>query len=197
MKKITHLFLALFLIAGASSLAKAQNTVQNTIPEEKRKLIAEIIVVMKMDKQMVEITDAMLKSMEETYPIAFKRALDNNPNLTAQEREKLSAGVSEYYQSFSKRFRERLPQAVNYPQYIEETVYPLYDKFFTARELADLLTFYKTATGQKVIDTMPQLYAESMRAAQENLLPRIFKLIDEMMKEEFSKIGVPTKKADK
>ncbi|HEY0427112.1 MAG TPA: DUF2059 domain-containing protein [Pyrinomonadaceae bacterium] len=193
MKIITHLILALLLIAGASSLAKAQNT----IPEEKRKLIAEIIAVMKMDKQIVEITDTMLKSMEVTYPIAFRRTLENNPNLTPREREKLGAAVDQSFQAFSKRFRERLPLAVNYSQYIEETVYPLYDKFFTEKELADLVTFYKSETGQKVISTMPQLVAESMQAAQQTLLPKILKLLDEMMQEDFNKLGASSKQAGK
>ena len=194
MKKLTHLIFTLVLIAGITSFATAQ---QKAIPEEKRKLISEIITLMKMDTQIGEITDTILKSMESTFPIAVKRSLDNDPSLTPAAREKIAASSSEFFQSFSKKFRERLPQVVNYPQYIEETIYPLYDKFFTEKELADLVAFYKTETGQKLITTMPQLVAESMQMSQQILLPKMFKLVDEIMSEELNNLRKSVRQASK
>jgi hypothetical protein len=193
MKKFIQLTFILLVIAGVSSLAEAQNT----LSEGKRKLIAELIVITKMDKQVNEITDVMLKSMEVTYPIGFQRALENNPNLTPKEREKLAASANESFRSFSKRFRERLPQAINYSQYIEDTVYPLYDKFFSEKELSDLVAFYKSETGKKVIETMPQIYAESTRLAQELLMPKILKLLDELMREDLENLNKSPQKTNK
>lgn len=187
MKKLTILNLSLILIFVSSVLAQAQNA----ISYEKKKLIAELVAVTKTDKQIVEITDVILKSMETTYPIGFERSVDSRKDLTAKEKEKLKAAATESFLKFSKKFRERLPQAVNYNQYIEETIYPLYDKFYTEQELRDLVNFYKTPTGQKVIDTMPQLFADSTRLAEQNLMPKLLKLLDELIREEFGNTDQP------
>ena len=193
MKYFTNFLLLLILAVSFYSNAHAQDE----ISAEKRKLIAELVVLTKTDQQIGEITDTMLKSLETTYPLGFKRALDSRTDLTPREKQKLEASLSENYLSFSKRFRERLPEAVNYPQYVEETVYPLYSKFFSEQELSDLVAFYKTPTGQKVVDTMPTLYAESLRLAQQNLVPKILILLDELLKEDLEKIGNPKKKTSK
>jgi hypothetical protein len=191
MKRITQISFILLVIISAFSFAKAQNT----ISEEKRKLIAELIILTNVEKNVVGMTDTILQSMETTYPIAFQRALENNPNLTKKERDRLAATMKESYQSFSKRFRERLPQSVNYAQYIEEAVYPLYDKFFNEKEIGDLVAFYKTDTGRKVIDTMPQVFAESTRLSRELLLPKILKVVDELMQEDLERLSKPPKTA--
>ncbi len=196
MKKFIQLTFVLLVLISASFVTNAQNAnPQNAISAEKRRLISELVTVTKMDKNLSEITDALLKSMELTYPITYKRALESNPNLTPKERDRLAATMKESFERISKKFRERLPAAVNYPEYIEQSVYPLYDKFFNEKELGDLVAFYKTETGQKVIDTMPQLYAESARLSQELLLPKLLKLMDEILQEEMNKLGKPSRLA--
>lgn len=178
-KKYFLLFSAFLISLFIFTNVKAQNG----ISPEKKKLIADLIVLTKADKQIVEITDAMLKSMEMTYPLTIKQIVERRTELSAPEKEMLAARLSNDFQSFSKRFRERLPEAVNYRQYIEQTIYPLYDKYFTEKELNDLVDFYKTETGQKVIDAIPLLFADSNRLARENLLPKVLKLVDELLEE--------------
>ena len=42
---------------------------------------------------------------------------------------------------------------------------PIYDKNFTEKEIGDLLAFYQTETGKKVITVMPQVTLEIREAA--------------------------------
>ncbi|MDA4746736.1 DUF2059 domain-containing protein, partial [Enterobacter hormaechei] len=48
----------------------------------------------------------------------------------------------------------------------EELLIPIYSKYYTEKELDDIIAFYKTSTGQKVIKTMPDMTKESMQAGQ-------------------------------
>lgn len=187
MKIFLRLFLFLIVVLSFSFAARAQTP----ISEEKRKLIAEMVVLMKLDKQMTSVTDEILKEMEKTYPLGFAEAVDARNDLTARQKELLKATATERYVSFSRRFRERLPQVVDYKKYIEESVYPLYDKFYTEQELRDLITFYGTPTGQKVIDTMPRLFAESTQIAREKLFPQIAPLLQELIEDDRRNIGNP------
>lgn len=117
------LMLTLFIVGQA----------QTEISEEKRKLIAEIITVTKVDKQIIQVTDILLKSMESTYPTGFAQAIDSRKDLSLSQKDMLKAKSTESFKAFSQKFRERLPQAVDYNKYIQETMYPLYDKFFQPR----------------------------------------------------------------
>lgn len=187
MKRLSHFFALIFVAMIFASYVNAQTA----ISDEKRKLIAELVVLMKMDKSVVDITDAMLKSLETTYIISFNHTVDRRPDLTSKQKVRLKASSESRYSAFSNKFRERLPQAVDYHKYIEDTVYPLYDKFYTEQELKDLDVFYRSPTGQKVITTMPELYRDSTKMAQETLMPQILKLIDQIMKEDLENIEPP------
>lgn len=190
MKNLKFTFLILsFVLIGAVSASS-----QNKISETKRNLIAEIIILTKTDKQILEITDTILASTENSFQISFDRSVDQRTDLTTAEKQLLKAASKEKYQAFSRKFRERLPKAINYAKYIEDTIYPLYDKFFTESELRNLVSFYKTPTGQKVIETMPQLFREMSRLSEKTLLPDILKLLDEILKEELEDIGKTTNK---
>lgn len=49
----------------------------------------------------------------------------------------------------------------------QDTIVPLYDKYFTLSEIQQLLDFYATDIGKKTIEVMPQLTQESMIIGQQ------------------------------
>ena len=62
MKIFSRVCLLLLVALSLSFAARAQAP----ISEEKRKLISQMAVLMKLDKQMTSITDELLKEMEKT-----------------------------------------------------------------------------------------------------------------------------------
>ncbi|MGH9947347.1 MAG: DUF2059 domain-containing protein [Pyrinomonadaceae bacterium] len=162
---------------------------QSSMSVEKRRLIGEIIGVMKMESLTQQLTDEMLKGMETSFPIGYGHAVESNPSLTSKQKEQFIATQNDVFTRISTKFRDRMRTEIDYKKYIEESVYPLYDKFFTEQELSDLIQFYKSPTGQKVINTMPEVFAESQKLAQEKLLPQILPIITELVEEEFSRVS--------
>ena len=62
----------------------------------------------------------------------------------------------------------------------------LYTKGFSEAELNELIAFYKSALGKKVLKEMPALFAESMKMTQaklEPVVPQINQLLEQMTKE--------------
>lgn len=47
-----------------------------------------------------------------------------------------------------------------------EKLTPLYTKYYTEKEIEDLTAFYKSPTGKKMVETMPDLMKESMMIGQ-------------------------------
>lgn len=44
---------------------------------------------------------------------------------------------------------------------------PIYDKYYTHDDIRELIKFYESPVGKKMVDTMPLLLQESMQAGQE------------------------------
>jgi hypothetical protein len=78
-------------------------------------------------------------------------------------------------------------------------MYPLYDKFFTESEISDLLAFYRSTTGQKVIQVMPQLAGDIVRITHEILVPKISAIMEKMIADDIAnaKKTVPKRRSPK
>jgi len=50
---------------------------------------------------------------------------------------------------------------------LSEKVLPVYDKYFTNSEIKDIVKFYNSEIGKKMIKTMPMMMQESMAVGQE------------------------------
>jgi hypothetical protein len=81
------------------------------------------------------------------------------------------------------KMEKQLPKAVaavqgvlTDPKVVEEMYAEaagLYARYFTPQEMDQLAAFYRSPTGQKTLNVMPQLTAESMKMAQKIVGPRM------------------------
>ena len=157
---------------------------QEAVSPEKKALIKEILVATDALKNAEAMRTAMSAELERTLLRVLAEAVGNDAKLTEAEREQLRESLSQRARRARQRFEQLLAQKIDYGQLVEEISYEVYDKFFTLEELKDLLAFYRTATGQKTIRVMPQLFAESMTRTNERLTPLIQPLVKEIMEEE-------------
>jgi hypothetical protein len=78
-----------------------------------------------------------------------------------------------------------LDQAVGWNKIKPELV-GLYVSNFTEAELKELITFYQSPVGSKMMKTMPKVYSDSMLLTQEKLeplVPQLEQLLEQMSKE--------------
>lgn len=110
-------------------------------------------------------TEAMKTSFE--YMINYYK--QNNPQIS-----------SEYWDNASKH--------VDYNELVQKLV-PIYSKHFTEHEIVDLLNFYSTSTGKKMIEKMPTVLQESMEVGRKwgiELAQKIEKEVSVSTKVEYS-----------
>lgn len=173
---------SLLTIIFLSSTAFSQQTTE--IAADKKAVISEIIVVTKADVQSKEIIEKMFAQMEEMYPAIINSMLEKQEGISEAEKAKIKNELMERHASFSKKFNQKFVAAISFQDYINEVFYPLYDKFFTVEELKQLLVFYKSPIGQKFNSISPEFSGESMKLAQNYLLPRVDGIMKEIMSEE-------------
>jgi len=88
-------------------------------------------------------------------------------------------------ESYQAKADATLNKAVGWDK-LEPEMVKLYTKGFSEAELNELIGFYKSALGQKVLKQMPELFAESMKLTQaklEPVAPQINQLLEQMTKE--------------
>lgn len=155
-----------------------------TIPPspEKIALIQKLLQITEQKKNAEQRLEVMLTNMEETLPKVLANVIRDRTQLQGDE---LLEQVTATAQRMVKRYRELLPGRVNIGEITEEISTNLYAKYYTEKELQDLIDFYQTPTGQKAIATLPQLTKEALEQSNAVLLPEITQLLQEIMQEEF------------
>ncbi|MEW6209522.1 MAG: DUF2059 domain-containing protein [Acidobacteriota bacterium] len=171
----------LLMLSGLlfSTVARAQEAIK----PEKRALIKQLLTLVQADKIAEQVTSVLLKQFEERYQEMLAQALANAPELSKEEREKAARRAPEVSAWALKRIRELMIEKIDFAGFMEQSAYPLYDKYFTEEELKDLVAFYETPTGQKSIKVMPALFQESFQKAQEWIGPKIIELVTGVMRE--------------
>ena len=147
-------------------------------------VIAEIITASGAEKNIQKTMQSMFEQMNAIYPQVIRQTVESQTDLTSSEKEELIKTIVAKTENTDKRFQEKLFQQINFKEFIGEIFYPLYAKYFSVAELKDLLVFYKSPTGQKFNNIMPQFSAESVRLTNEYMLPKIDKIMKEVVEED-------------
>lgn len=108
-------------------------------------------------KELIKVTGAATNS--EQYIRAFSQQLISvlrisNPDLSDEAIQIVEEEVTKtVVAAFSS-------------ESLQQEIYPIYARYFTVEELEGLIAFNRSPAGQKANQVMPQLIAESTRAAQ-------------------------------
>lgn len=171
--------LSLLLFGSFCTAAKAQDEIK----PEKRALIKELYIATRADKLAESFTNVILTQMERDLPKMLSE-LPEIMDLKSKEREQAQKTIAESSARVIGRFKELMPQRINFAEVMEQIFYPIYDKFFTDEELKDLVAFYKSPTGQKAIGVMPQLMQDAMQRSSQALNVKVMKLASDVLAEE-------------
>lgn len=170
------------LLAACAFVAQAE--AQTTIAPEKQAAIKELIALINSENKATDLLTAITAQMETSRRETVKALLDDRKDLTAQERKSLEDSFLNDEKYSYKRFQERLTQKLDYDAMMNEVSAAIFDKYYSLEEIKDLTAFYRTPTGQKSLKIMPTVFAESMAAVQQKILPKLLEVIKELNEED-------------
>ncbi|MGB8633811.1 MAG: DUF2059 domain-containing protein [Rhodanobacteraceae bacterium] len=96
------------------------------------------------------------------------------PGLSNTMQEALPCVPASYWNGFANKQAE---------QDLINRIIPIYQKHFSSEDVADLLKFYRTRVGRKVLEEMPGIMSETMRDGQAWGRKRAQQMIDQLQKE--------------
>jgi hypothetical protein len=169
---------------------KAQDppaTPAQAVSPEKLRLIRELLELSSSKKTIDAMLKAQSEELEKQMPEIIWQAVSNMEELktlTPEELKEMKSRVLSNAIRGSRRMYALIIERIDFNKLIEDISVPVHDKYFTESELKDLIAFYKSPTGIKVIEVMPNLFAESMTRATEIMMPKITDIIRQLQKEE-------------
>ena len=182
--------LACLLLSSAIISVRAQDpptSPTQIISPEKQALIKELLELASSKKTIDAMLKAQAEQMDKQLPdISWQAVADMKElkSLTPEQREELRLKVVSNSLRSGRRVYELIQEKIDFNKLIEDVSLPLYDKYLTESELRDLVVFYKSPTGKKVIEVMPNLVAESMTRTAEVILPRFTEIMRQIQQEE-------------
>ena len=172
-------------VYGQTSTAVPQQSQSNQSQEispEKRALVKELVEainVRKSAKDMFEVIETqMQKQMVDTMWQTLSQ-MKEMKELTDEDRQDLQDKIKQNAQQGFKRFVDSLNKRVDFGQLTEDVSISIYAKYFTEKELKDLIVFYNSDTGKRSMEIAPSLMAESMSQTSERLMP----VMDDIMRD--------------
>ena len=183
-KTLTSAAAAAILAVGLS--AGSVRAQEPAIAPEKRALIQELLAVTNAKKNAAATMRAISAQAEQDLPRMMVQMVATDPDLklTAQQRKDALKLAEESAANGFRRFQTLFAQQVDVGRLVEDLSYPVYDRFFTAGEIKDLIAFYKTPTGKKTLEVTPQLMAETMARTNERLIPVMQQIYRQIVAEE-------------
>lgn len=162
--RATTACLAVLISGWCSSPARADE-----LTPEKRADIRKLTEMTGAGKMAVQFADAMGQSTART----LKAARPDVP-------ERVFAVINDELLAL-------IQERMDTPGGLIDRVIPIYDRYFTHAEIKDLLAFYQTATGRKIVGVMPKVVSESFAAGQDwgkSLAPEIQRRVLATLKRE-------------
>jgi hypothetical protein len=155
--------LAALLFAAVPLFAATE---PNPTPRQ-RELTEQLLIAMKVNSALPSMMDSMFAQIEKQ----FLGGNDTDDESLAEAKEGFAL------------FRERAAKT-DFAAILHEAFIRIYAKHFSESELADLVSFYASPTGLKMIDAMPLLMRDGMQAGVELVSPKIEKLMSDVRDEQ-------------
>ncbi len=181
MRKLGSVFLAVFVTIAGASLVCAQDAAS----PEKVKLIKELVEVSGGQRQFNDIVTGMMNFQEEQSAELMTDIFKDDKVLTPAQREEALKLLKETNDRIGVKAREFFTKTFDFGKFVDEVFVPLYSKHFTDNELRDLIAFYRTPTGQKMISESKEFMNDTLALVSKSLVPAFSAYMKQVADEEF------------
>ncbi len=162
---------------------------RNLISKSKIKLIDQLLEIVGGKQTYDQTQQLVLSQQKQELPKILKQMIDASSSLTPSQKKDAYAKAIQNMSSALDEFGQYMSAETTYQEFLQRVYYPVYDQYFTESDLNDLVAFYKTPIGRKLISISPQLSATSQKLTFEIIMPRLSEIISRMIQKEMDSIN--------
>lgn len=141
---------------------------------KKTEMLKELCALLEVGENAVSMMDVSFAEQEKQVPVIMDAMLAQKAqDIPADRLAPLKEKMIEAQIKILRRTRDLFNQQINIKELCVSIYTQLYGKYFTTAELEDLIAFYRTPTGKKLIKTQPALSGEALRLTNEAIDSKI------------------------
>lgn len=142
-----------------------------------------LIVAMLASPLMLMAGEAETQAANELLDtMHYEKVMDDAINASVQIVKQMDPNMGKHEATLRKFYEKHMSTAS-----LRTDVIKIYSETFSAKELKDITAFYKTETGQKTLEKMPEIMQKSMQIAQTRVMQNMGKLQEMLAKEQAAK----------
>lgn len=150
-------------IATSSVAAYAQNATKQSV--------SKLLEVAQVRQQMETMFSVMEKQMSGQFAKKLRSSMGSETSDEQMQK------VKQIEKNIIRVVREEMAWDRIEPTYIK-----IYQDNFTQKEVDGLITFYSSPVGQSTLKKMPQVMQSAVQTTQRDIMPRVIKRLDEVMR---------------
>jgi uncharacterized protein len=170
---------SLILILISLTVCSVESSAQETISPKKRELIRKYLEVTGTVEQVNSMLEMVLAQSQKSIENYLPESLPGSKKLTESERAKMMEDTA----SLMKKFKELYQKKVNLGETMQQIMYPVMDKYLSEDDLTNLVAFYTSATGRRLLEVQPKMMMDSMTELSKTVLPKVKEITEEFQKE--------------
>lgn len=174
--------LAAIMIASCGSVSAFAQQPASTVKQD---LISEFRRLTGANK-----VEGAINFSPDSVQQVFTSIIEEDKELAEEHRVELRKSATEATARIYKMGQDSVADKAEIMELSEKVIYKIYDNAFTENELNELVTFYRTPTGQKAVRFLPSLssqvqkeFGEVIRAKLNNVLQPAIKLEIDSLKQ--------------
>lgn len=195
-KQFLPILITLSLGLIMPELAQAQlspespsQTSQQSISNRKKQLIQELIELTGGEQLFRQVSQVTAAQLQQDFQGIIESIPAETIGVSTAQKQEMIQTISQDITRIANQYNQRLMERINFNQIIENVYYPLYDKYYTEEDLRAMINFYKTPTGKKTIDIMPQLLQESIQRVAQIIQPQATQIFQEIFEQEIKRLN--------
>jgi hypothetical protein len=148
-------------LAAISGLATAQQPQPKSPDPAKTALIEEMISLTHPDRVITQF----LQQYKAAFSKGLEEAFRNELSKHHEDASKYQPEIQRFEDQMFSLLADRLKWEKIKPKFVV-----VYDETFSKQELSDIVAFYKTPSGQSLLQKMPELIAKSSQIGQDQMI---------------------------
>lgn len=162
---------------------------QPSVSESKRQLIRELIELTGGEKLFRQVSQITTAQLQQEFTGILESIVPENSGISSEKKQQMINQINQDMSRILTQYNQRLMEKLDFNQILEKVYYPLYDKFFTEKDLQTMIDFYQTPTGKKTITVMPQLLQESIQRFSQIIQPEATQIFKEIFQQEIDRFN--------
>jgi hypothetical protein len=154
-----------------------------TVTPETRAAIKDLLDAMNTREALTQAFGQIAQTLAPRMGEAMNRQIEVYPNLSPEQKLKVRQGMNAPFEAAVKESAG----IITNPKLVDDTIekmIPIYASHFTMTEIKELTAFYRSALGNKMLTTLPQVSAESLQAGVQIFSPRVNAIMESTVRKQ-------------